>query len=93
MCTPKQRKKAGFTPRKHNKKLLGRFEKLIKCYFINSGDKPQKVYFDTAAEVSELAEYAAENGLCMGSSAVCIETGKTYLLNSFGQFIEQTREG
>lgn len=62
---------------------------MILGYAINSGEQPKKIFCDTAADVSGLAEYAEENGLVMGSECLCIATGKRFILDSTGAWIEQ----
>lgn len=37
---------------------------------------------DDANDLANLADYAEENHLAMGSSAIVIETGKVYMMNS-----------
>lgn len=37
---------------------------------------------DDANDLANLADYAEENRLAMGSSAIVIETGKVYMMNS-----------
>ena len=59
---------------------------MISGYFLNSGEQPKRVYFDSVEELPLLEEYAEENGLPMGSVAVCCADGSEYLLNSSGKW-------
>lgn len=66
---------------------------MIADYSNESMYTPQKqIFFDTAADLSELEEYAAEKGLKMGSLAVCCEDGSEYLLNSAGKWCRKGGE-
>ena len=47
------------------------------------------LYLDTAADVTDLAQYAEDNKLTAGQIAHVIATGDDYMLNSLGEWVQQ----